>query len=139
MRQHLLWVLPLIIAILSGCVAPAADINVALGEKSSLAIGQSASITGEELKVKFIKVIGDSRCPQGVQCIWAGEASSLIEITYSGSTYQKVLTQPGASEPAQTDFSIYEITFDLQPYPKAGEEITDKAYRLEFQVDKKTS
>jgi hypothetical protein len=139
MRKHLFWALPLIIAILSGCAGQANNINAALGGQFSLSIGQSATITEEGLKIKFIEVIGDSRCPQGVQCIWAGEANSLIEITYSGSTYRKVLTQPGASEPAQTSFSVYEISFDLQPYPKAGEEITDKDYRLKLQVDKKTS
>jgi hypothetical protein len=136
MRKHLLWILPIIIVLLSGCARQTGEINAALGEKFTLAIGQSASITGENLKVRFVEVVGDSRCPQGVECFWAGEASSQIEITYSGSTYQKVLTQPGASEPTQTDFGDYKITFDLQPYPKAGEEIKDKDYRLELQVDK---
>jgi hypothetical protein len=139
MRRCLLWVLPLIMAILSGCTGPAADINAALGEQFSLAIGQSATITEAGLKIEFVEVVGDSRCPQGVQCIWAGEANSLIEITYEGSTYQKVLTQSGASEPLPTDFNNYEITFNLQPYPEAGKEIKDRDYRLELQVDRKTS
>jgi hypothetical protein len=137
MRRHLFWVLPLITAVFTGCAGPAPDINATLGERFSLAIGQSAVIAEEGLRVKFIEVIGDSRCPHGVECLWAGEASSLIEITYSGSTYRIVLTQLGASVPAPTDFNVYEITFDLQPYPEAGKEIKDKDYRLELHVDKK--
>jgi hypothetical protein len=136
MRRHLLWVLPLILVILSGCAGQPSELKVGLSQKFALAIGQSAAITEEGLKIKFIEVIGDSRCPQGVQCIWAGEASSLIEITYSGSTYRKVLTQLGASGPALNDFGMYKITFDLQPYPEAGQEIKDKDYRLELQFDK---
>jgi hypothetical protein len=136
MRKNLLWVLPLIMIILPGCAGPAADVNAALGERFTLSIGQSAVIADEGLKIKFIEVVGDSRCPQGVQCIWAGEASALIEITYSGSTYRKVLTQPGASESTTTDFGIYEIAFSLQPYPQAGKEIDAKDYRLQLQVDK---
>jgi hypothetical protein len=136
MRKHMLWVLPLVILILSGCAGQSSGLKAGLGEKFTLAIGQNATITGEDLNIRFVEVVADSRCAQGVQCIWAGEASSHIEITYSGVTYQKILTQPGASEPPQADFAAYEITFDLQPYPQAGEQIKDKDYRLELQVDK---
>src|SRR3990170_2044553 len=136
MRKHVLWILPILIVLLSCCGGQNFDIYAPLGESFSLAIGQTASITGEDLNIRFNEVIGDSRCPQGVTCIWAGEANSLIEITYSGHVYEKVLTQPGLTEPPQTGFGDYEITFNLQPYPQAGEEIKDKDYRLELQVDK---
>lgn len=139
MRKYLLLALPLIMVILSGCTGQSSGLKASLGEKFILDIGQSATITGEDLEVRFAKVIGDSRCPQGVECFWAGEASSQIDITYASTTYEKVLIQPGASEPAQTDFGAYIITFDLQPYPKAGEQIQDKDYRLELQFDRKTS
>ena len=120
MRKHLLWILPIIILVLSGCTRPTGEIKANLGEKFSLAIGQVASITGENLKIRFKEVIGDSRCPQGVQCIWAGEASSLMEITYSGSTFSKTLTQPGPSEPPQTDFQEYIIKFDYSRILRKG-------------------
>lgn len=136
MRRHILWILPLIFVLLSGCAGQTVE-TANLGGKFILTIGQSAAISGENLEVRFVRVIGDSRRPQGVQCIWAGEASSLIEISYSGSRYQKVLTQPGETEPPQTDFNNYIITFNLQPYPVAGQEIKDKDYRLELRFDKK--
>jgi hypothetical protein len=137
MRKHLLWILPIIIVLLSGCARPTGEINANLGEKFSLAIGQGASIIGENLKVRFIEVTADSRCPQGVTCFWAGEASSLIEITYSGSTYSKTLTQPSPSEPPQTEFQQYEITFDLLPYPQKGVEKESKDYRLQLEISRK--
>ncbi|MCF4100764.1 hypothetical protein L1I30_03695 [Gillisia sp. M10.2A] len=45
--------------------------------------------TGEGFQMKstaviFKEVISDSRCPQNVTCIWAGEAKILIEITNCG-------------------------------------------------------
>jgi hypothetical protein len=137
MRKQLLWILPIIILVLSGCARPTGEIKANIGEKFSLAIGQVVSITGENLKIRFNEVTADSRCPQGVQCIWAGEASSLIEITYSGSTYSKTLTQPGSSEPPQTEFQQYEITFDLQPYPQKGIKIESKDYRLQLEINRK--
>jgi hypothetical protein len=140
MGKHLLRVLPIIIIILllSSC-SGATEISVALGEKFSLAIGQGATISGENLKIRFVEVIGDSRCALGVECVWAGEASSLMEITYSGSKYQKVLTQPGLTEPPQTDFQNYDIIFDLLPYPREGQNIENEDYRLQLEINKKTS
>jgi hypothetical protein len=137
MHKYIWWILPLVLILLLGC-GPT-NINADLGETFTLAIGQSAHITSEGMEVNFIEVIADSRCPEGVQCIWAGEASSLLKITHSGSTYQKVLTQPSLTEPPQTDFFEYVITFNLQPYPKAGEEIKDKDYRLELKIEKETN
>ena len=92
---------------------------------------------GENLKIQFIEVINDSRCPQGVTCVWAGEASCLVEITDSESSHRKVLTQPGLSGPSKTDSKEYEITFDLQPYPEVGKEIQSKGYRLQLAISKK--
>jgi hypothetical protein len=35
-----------------------------------------------------LKEINDSRCPQGVQCIWAGELSPLFLASTNGSSYE---------------------------------------------------
>ena len=117
---------------------PGTIINqVALGQEFALSIGQSAAVAGESLSIKFIQVISDSRCPKGAVCIWAGEASCLIEITSSETKYSKVLTQPGPSSPAKTNFADYDITFDLQPYPEVGKEIDKKDYLLQLVISEK--
>lgn len=124
------------VPILSACAKPAGN-EVGPGQEFTLAGGQSAEITGENLSIKFIRVTSDSRCPQGATCIWAGEASSLVEITDSESTYAKTLTQPGLTEPPKTDFKNYEITFDLKPYPQLGKEIKSEDYRLQLKISRK--
>jgi hypothetical protein len=138
MRKYLFIILPLVLLILAGCGAPA-DIYANPGVTFTLAIGQSASLNGEDLVIRFADVIGDSRCAAGVVCIWAGEASCLVKIDYADKTFEKVLTQPGATEPAQTDFADYTIAFDLKPYPQAGDQIQDKEYRLDLDISRKTS
>jgi hypothetical protein len=120
----------LVIPWLAGCAGPSDVPGVGLGEQFSLAPGQSASIEGEDLAVRFVEVIGDSRCPEGAVCIWAGEVSCRLEITHAGVTNTKVLVQPGATEPPRTDFADYLITYDVQPYPQVGEQIKDDEYRL---------
>jgi len=110
---------------------------VSLGESFSLAVGQSASIDGEELTIEFIDIIADSRCPLDVQCIWQGEVACLVEITYSGTGQQRVLTYPGLTqEPSETQFGSYQFTFSVGPYPEAGKEIKKDEYRLNLLINK---
>ena len=114
--------------------------EVALDQKFSLHIGQSTTIAGENLTIKYIEVISDGRCPRGAICIWPGEASCLIEVTaHSGSSYRKVLTQPGISGSSKSDFANYKITFDLQPYPEVGKAPDKKGYHLQLVISKKSA
>jgi hypothetical protein len=136
LRKHFLLVLLAISALLSSCAGSSGEINAALGKEIILAVGQGASIASEGLKIRFIEVISDSRCPQGATCVWAGEASCLTEISDSEATYRKVLTQSGLSGPSQTDFKNYGITFDLKPYPQVGKEVKSEDYRLQLEINK---
>ena len=120
----------------SGCCEPTVD-RVDLGNEFTLSVGGSVAIGGEDLRIGFVEVISDSRCPTGATCIWAGEASCLIDITAGGSTYEKVLTQPGMTTPATTDYASYEIAFDILPYPELGKETKTEDYRLQLTVSKK--
>ena len=52
----------------------AAGANVSLGQPFELRVGRSATVAGEGLTVSFEAVSSDSRCPTGVQCVWAPEA-----------------------------------------------------------------
>ena len=120
----------------SGCSEPAVD-QVDMGTEFTLSVEQRALIAGENLQIQFVEVISDSRCPAGATCIWAGEASCLIEITDGESTYSKVLTQPGLSTSSRTDYAAYEIAYDILPYPELGKETKTKDYRLQMTISKK--
>ena len=137
MRNYAVWLsLAILVLIpLSGCTKPAVD-EVSLNAEFTLSVGQSVSVKGEDLTIKFVEVVSDSRCPTGATCIWAGEASSLIEITDSASTYRKVLTEPGSSSPTKADFTGYEVMFNLLPYPVLGKETKAKDYLLQLTVSK---
>jgi len=111
--------------------------TVTLTDSFSLAIGQSASIDGEGLGIKFVDISADSRCPLEVLCIWQGEVACLVEITHSGTGQEKVLTHPGlTNEMSKAQFGAYQFTFSVEPYPKAGKEIKKSAYRLNLLVTK---
>jgi len=139
MFKYFLWIclaLTMFI-VLAGCAQPAAA-EVSLDRQFTLSPGQSATIVGENLSLKFVEVVSDSRCPKGATCIWAGEASCSVEITKSGSTFTKVLTQPGTTAPAEATFTNYDIAFDLQPYPELGKQTDKNDYHLQLTVSKRS-
>ncbi len=88
------------------------------------------------MTITFHEIIGDSRCPKNVTCIWAGVISSRITIAYKGVDYDIALNQPGLTDVAREIFSGYTLTYNFTPYPVAGEEISPKAYRLTMTVSR---
>ncbi len=138
-RHATIWLIFLLGALLlpAGCAGAGGEVTASLGQEISLSIGETALIEGEELRLKFTEVVGDSRCPKDIYCFWQGEVSCGVEVTYSGDRYQMVLTQPGlTAEPSVKTFQQYHLTFSVDPYPESGKEIRQKDYRLNLTVDK---
>jgi len=105
-------------------------VTVGLGEVFTIGVGQSARIAEEDMTITFNEVIGDSRCPKNVTCVWEGVASSNTTIVYQGKDYTVVLNSPGLTEQAKETFINYTLTYSLNPYPREGEEISPNDYRL---------
>jgi len=61
-----------------------ADQTAAIGESFRLPRGKTAEIQGRNLRIRFEEVLEDSRCPAGVQCVWAGDARVVLRLTQSG-------------------------------------------------------
>lgn len=128
----------LAIALLLGsCARETEEVRVTLGQESSLRVGQSVTISGEELEIRFVEVVEDSRCPRDVTCVWEGKVSCIVEITYRESLHQVVLIQPGlTSQPSREPFREYQMSFHVEPYPEADWEIPKDDYRLLLRVVK---
>lgn len=121
---------------LAGCSGQSEELNASLGQTVNLAPGQTVSITGESLEIKFIEVTNDSRCPTGVNCPWEGAVTCATEIEYQGSTYQVTLNHQGSGA-GTADFNNCVITFEVSPYPEANKQINKEDYRLQLSVTKK--
>ena len=134
--KHILVFTAIVFIFLTGCSKNQVAVKVSPGEDFTIGVGQSARITGEDMIVKFVEVIGDSRCPQNVNCVWEGVASSHVTITHKDVSYQIVLNQPGHTEYAEETFIDYTFTYSLNPYPREGEEISPDEYRLTLTITK---
>jgi hypothetical protein len=134
--QYLLILLPVLLFSFLGCARNQVDTTTNVGEIFTIGLGQSARINGEDMVITFDEVIGDSRCPRNVTCIWAGVAISRVTIKYEGVNYSLALNQPGLTEQAKEVFIDYTLNYSINPYPVAGKEISPRDYRLTMSITK---
>ena len=131
-----LFVMLISLVSVAGC-GTLAEVSAELGQQVEIRLGQTVSVQGESIDVKFFEIIGDSRCPTGATCVWQGEISGVLEITYLDETYQMTITQPGLSGEMVTEaFAEYAIGYNFLPYPEVGQEIKYGDYRLEIVINK---
>ena len=85
----------------------------------------TASADGK-IKIKFISVVEDSRCPMNVACIWAGNVKIKIAVS-KGRKAAKTYEINSGLDPRVLTVNGYEITFvDLSPRP--GELLKMRAF-----------
>ncbi len=114
-------------ALTPGCAvldddSPSAEVLVYPGDPFNLREGQTARLRGSNFSVTFVKRTAESRCPQGVQCFWEGEAEIEL-ITRSGETLADTFRVRGFFDQAEQNrleairFG-YRMEFErLDPYP----------------------
>ncbi len=132
-------VLLLVTSLLAGaCGKNNGDIAAVLDHGFPLAIGQKAIIGEEDLEIKFLEILEDSRCPAGAQCIWEGRASASVEFKDNQGNYKMVLVQSGSAQDyVQETYKNYLITYKITPYPQQNEEISKEDYRLLLTISRK--
>jgi len=108
-----------------------------IGAFINIPAGEMALISTEKLYVKFDAVTSDSRCPTGVACIRAGEATAKVQMKLNGETSDIILTDNGGTDGmSQSTYNLYKLTFQIKPYPKAGVTIAPEEYILNIKIDK---
>jgi|WetSurMetagenome_2_1015567.scaffolds.fasta_scaffold88289_1 hypothetical protein len=125
------------VLLVTGCSLNTGLLKADLGQQTTVKVGQTLEVNNEPLKIKFSEVISDSRCPTGAQCIWQGEVSVRLEITFQNTKYTKVITQPGlTSDTSDAEFDGYSIKLNVLPYPAVGKKIESADYQLQTTVNK---
>lgn len=94
-----------------------------------LAYGRSARIGGRDVRIRFVELLEDSRCPADVQCIQAGRARVRLQVR---SRFEPVSIELG-TDPDSSLRSAGGVTWELQsvePYPVGGAERTPAEYTI---------
>jgi hypothetical protein len=110
----------------SSPVAPSAE--VPLGREFSLKPGESAAIESTDLRVTFLNVLSDSRCPADAVCVWAGDAVVALSVGRTGVELRST-SSPEAS------FGAYRLRLErVEPFVYSGKAIEPADYRAVLKV-----
>ena len=121
--------------------------SVAFAQKQQIAkqnyskIKQNSCIKGEGYKLLLKEVLTDSRCPEGVTCVWAGEVSVIVSV-YKDSKFIEektmVFTKTVDAENIKwinsylNDSKRVTNSLTIGPYPNVNKVIKPQDYYLQI-------
>jgi hypothetical protein len=122
-------ILPFLFILTSALAPPATPVkDVELDKEFDIRVGQWVTVEGERLRVTFNSVAEDSRCPEGVQCVWAGNAKVVLRLSKARKRASTMSLNTGV-DPKQGTYRGYEVKLvKLDPYPKEGRRIRRRDY-----------
>lgn len=123
--------------LLTGWIEPPSKVKRAqLGREFTLKIGEQVLIKEAGLRISFVKVGDDSRCPKGVTCIWAGNGKVVLKISRGGAKAAEFELNTNL-EPKQHRFEDYDIKLvGLNPYPQKDVKIERGQYAATLMVSR---
>ena len=118
--------------LLTGCASPATpdgpvDVSIVL------APGETKSVAGTGLALRFDGVLNDSRCPGDAICITGGDAIVKIGVQESGAPEAAYELHTGNLQPARHNGLTIALA-DLSPYPFASRPFPPSDYRATLRV-----
>jgi hypothetical protein len=102
----------------------------------TIAFGALTLVSGQtQVKtVKLVSVVEDSRCPIGVDCVWAGNAKVEIKVRKSKGAWKMLQLNTGMGDTSAV-FEGFEIKFaELTPHPAVNIRIDPKKYLATFVI-----
>jgi hypothetical protein len=119
-----------------GCAAHPSQPSRPFGQPFDLKAGTSA-VVADGLRLTFDRVRADSRCPQDVVCIQAGEAIVVLTLSQSAAEQaeREVRTTPALSEASYLSYVIKLVA--LAPYPRSTQQIRPEDYVATLTVDRR--
>ena len=126
------------VVLLSAALAHAQEsVSAELGVPFELKLGQQALIDSEDIAVSFADVVGDSRCPSDVVCIWQGQATISVSVKVGGAGPREFMLTIGADESPSSAFGQYSVKLlGLEPYPQSSVQTEPDDYVAALVVSK---
>ena len=137
------WMATVMVGVAAGCggsTAPELDdpMETVLDAPQELTLqyGEEKSVGGSVLMVSFGQVLGDSRCPVDVVCVWAGNAEVELGIRMGmGPTVP--LRVNTTLEPRFADWSGVRVTLlEVLPQPRAGDPPRPEDYSVRVRLER---
>ncbi|MBA3692402.1 MAG: hypothetical protein H0W77_03020 [Acidobacteria bacterium] len=107
-------------------------------QQFKLLVNNQKVISGSQITVKFISLIEDSRCPEGTNCIQAGNARIQIKVSKRGGESKTFELNTNLGPKGDT-FEGYAINLvNLTPTPKDNIRINRNGYTATFSISRLT-
>ncbi len=109
----------------------------ALNRPFALGINDKACNLDQNICVTMDSVYDDSRCPEGVNCIWEGNAKMRFKVTTAKKSHVLYLDTQPTSNIYHNDTIVggYRVTLNqLSPHPVADNPIKLSDYAAEIQI-----
>ncbi len=108
------------------------------GEPFELKAGETRQLSDTNLQLRFDGVAQDSRCPIGVQCVWAGDAVVELTLERPPAAAETRALHTGERGGRETDYAGLVVRLvKLEPHPREGATIAPDDYRVTLVVDAK--
>ena len=107
-----------------------------LGQPFELRVGEWAFVAQADLRVQFVGVPADSRCPSKalILCVWEGDGAVLVESVQAGAAPRSD-TLHTTLDPRLLDLGNVALELDrLDPYPETIDPIPSGEYVATFVV-----
>ena len=123
-----------LLGVTASCDGSPTGPTVALNERFTLAVGETATVEPSQVKLEFVEVTGDSRCPADAVCIQGVDAVVRIRAT-SGTSTTTLELHTGDAARASASFQGLRVELkELQPYPFSSRTIAQDDYRATLTV-----
>jgi hypothetical protein len=102
--------------------------QVASGPDFELAPGKTVQLAGTGVRVTFLEVVNDSRCPVDVVCVTAGDAEVRLAVTGEGE--DRTVSLHTTQEPRSTTIGAVRLELTgLMPSPRSTVTVRPQDYR----------
>lgn len=118
-----------------GCEKDEQGQQFTIGREASFRLHQLYTSTDGQYTLK-INTINDSRCPEGVICVWAGEVTITGEVTDSGNKTPFEIHSVVTGSNQQPEGLTLKI-LDALPYPKQGTVTNPEDMIIVLLIDKR--
>lgn len=105
------------------------------GEKLVVKFGETKAAKTSRIKANLVEILEDSRCPEDVDCIWAGRIRILV--TLEGKTGKSMSVEFSSDQKPTVEFAGYSITLgEIGPDKKQGQAVQKSDYIANFTVER---
>ena len=101
-----------------------------LGAEVTIAPGETARASDGSLKVRFVRVLDDSRCPTDATCIWAGEVKLRLAVEAGEQQVERDVREGESTTVAARKIELLRV----RPQPVSTRKIDAGDYRASLRI-----